>query len=193
MKVRKAVPGDLPALLALYDEARRFMCAAGNPHQWTGGYPGRALVAGDIAAGRQYILEEDGALLAAFCYEEGPAPEPTYAAIDGAWLRPGPYGVLHRVAVAGAARGRGAAAACFAWCFARCGNLRADTHADNAPMQRALEKAGFVRCGAIRLADGSPRIAYQKIGGEFCVSPTENAPPARRSSAAALVDKPPCG
>ena len=88
------------------------------------------------------------------------------------------------------AGGRGAAAYSFAWCFTRCGNLRADTHADTAPKQRALEKAGFVRCGTIRLADGSPRIAYQKIGGEFCVSPTENAPPARRSSAAASVDKP---
>ena len=38
----------------------------------------------------------------------------------------------------------------------------ADTHADNAVMQRLLEGAGFVRCGIIYTDDGSPRIAYQK-------------------------------
>ena len=41
-------------------------------------------------------------------------------------------------------------------------NLRADTHADNAVMQRLLEGAGFVRCGIIYTDDGMPRLAYQK-------------------------------
>ena len=38
--------------------------------------------------------------------------------------------------------------------------VRADTHADNVYMQRALEKSGFVRCGRIYTEDGSPRWAY---------------------------------
>ena len=38
--------------------------------------------------------------------------------------------------------------------------MRADTHADNVYMQRALEKSGFVRCGRIYTEDGSPRGAY---------------------------------
>lgn len=163
-RVRAATPQDLSALLALYAQARHFMAAAGNPSQWTGGYPGLDILQSGIAAGKQHILEApSGEMLAAFFFDYGPAPEPAYARIEGAWLRQGPYGVLHRIAVA--APGTGAAGACLAWCFARSGgDLRADTHADNRPMQRSLDKAGFVRCGVIRLADGSPRWAYQKLG-----------------------------
>ena len=76
------------------------------------------------------------------------------------WLRPGPYGTIHRLASNG--RAGGVAKACFGWCWERMHNLRADTHADNAVMQRLLEGEGFVRCGIIYTDDGSPRIAYQK-------------------------------
>ena len=31
-------------------------------------------------------------------------------------------------------------------------------------MQHVLESNGFTRCGIIHVADGSPRIAYQKLG-----------------------------
>ena len=34
LTVRKAVRGDLPALLAIYENARRFMQTHGNPTQW---------------------------------------------------------------------------------------------------------------------------------------------------------------
>ena len=30
-------------------------------------------------------------------------------------------------------------------------------------MQHLLEKNGFTRCGIIHVADGTPRIAYQKL------------------------------
>ena len=79
---------------------------------------------------------------------------------DGAWLADGPYGVVHRIASAPGTRG--AATYCLNWAFARCGNLRIDTHADNAPMQGLLRKLGFARCGRIYIADGSPREAFQK-------------------------------
>ena len=51
----------------------------------------------------------------------------------------------------------------FHWCMDRCGHLRIDTHADNKPMQRAIEKFGFVYCGIIKAHDGTPRIAFEKI------------------------------
>ena len=44
-----------------------------------------------------------------------------------------------------------------------CAHLRADTHADNAPMLRLLPALGFVRCGVVRVADGSPRIAFERL------------------------------
>jgi RimJ/RimL family protein N-acetyltransferase len=40
-------------------------------------------------------------------------------------------------------------------------DLRADTHADNKPVQHLLLKHGFRYCGIIRVTDGSKRFAYQ--------------------------------
>ena len=46
-------------------------------------------------------------------------------------------------------------------------SIRIDTHEGNLPMQRALEKSGFARCGTIFLKggaeDGDPRIAFEKL------------------------------
>jgi hypothetical protein len=42
-------------------------------------------------------------------------------------------------------------------------DLRMDTHRDNQPMQRFLEKKDFEGCGIVFVEDGSERIAYHKI------------------------------
>ena len=52
------------------------------------------------------------------------------------------------------------------WCLEHCESLRADTHADNKIMQHILEKNGFTKCGIIHVADGTPRIAYQRLSRE---------------------------
>ena len=48
-------------------------------------------------------------------------------------------------------------------------SVRIDTHADNAPMRRAVEKGGFTFCGGITLTEGpeagAPRIAFEKVLG----------------------------
>ena len=41
-------------------------------------------------------------------------------------------------------------------------DVRIDTHEDNIPMQRALLRAGFERCGIIHIATGDERVAFQK-------------------------------
>ena len=159
MTVRVASARDLARILEIYADARAFMRAHGNPDQWGENYPPEEMIREDVATGRSYVCVEGEEILGVFYYAEG--DDPTYAVIeDGAWLNDAPYGVIHRIAVV--ARGRGVAAACFAFGVSRCRNLKIDTHADNLPMQKSLEKNGFVRCGTIYLADGSPRIAYQK-------------------------------
>ena len=42
-------------------------------------------------------------------------------------------------------------------------SIRIDTHEDNKPMRRFLEKCGFKFCGIIYLEDGSKRLAYEKL------------------------------
>ena len=159
MTIRQAKAGDLARILNIYADARAFMQAHGNPDQWGANYPPEDMIREDVAAGHSYVCVEGEEILGVFYYAEG--ADPTYEAIEGgAWLNDKPYGVIHRIAVG--VRGRGVAAACFAYGISRCHNLKIDTHRDNLPMQRSLEKNGFVRCGTIYIDSGEARIAYQK-------------------------------
>ena len=158
--IRPAGKDDLDALMRIYDRARLFMAANGNPGQWTGGYPSEALIASEIEASHSFICEtSDGEMAGTFCFIIG--EDPTYRIIEqGHWLVDGPYGTIHRLASSGIAHG--VADACIEWCLQRIPNLRADTHSDNFIMQKILEKAGFTKCGIIFTDNGSPRIAYQR-------------------------------
>lgn len=159
MQIRLAEAHDLDRLMEIFEAARTFMVSVGNAHQWINGYPQRELIAGEIAASHCYVCTtESGDIVGTFCFIQG--PDPTYARIeDGNWLDGEPYYVIHRLASDGSYRG--VAAQCIDWCRNRSANLRIDTHADNKVMQHILEKQGFVRCGIIYVANGTPRIAYQ--------------------------------
>lgn len=157
LSVRKAVPSDLDAVMAVIDAARAIMRATGNLTQWPEGYPARTTIEHDIASGNFYIIcDTNGAAQGCFAFISG--PDPTYARIEGAWLNDKPYGVIHRLASKG--EERGVADACLDFCLAQKDVIRIDTHADNRPMLRWLEKRGFTHCGVIYIADGSPREAF---------------------------------
>lgn len=151
---------DLQEVMQIYAGARKFMAQTGNPTQWGDGYPKEELIRSDIEKGISYVAESEGKIETAFVYFQG--DDPTYHLIEnGSWKKDGPYGVIHRIASRGNVRGAGAQ--CLQWGYAQCGNLRIDTHDDNAVMQHVLEKNGFERCGRIYTEEGSPRIAYQKV------------------------------
>ncbi len=159
MYIRLARETDLPAMLAIYEYARKIMRESGNPNQWRDTYPEQALLREDIRQAHSYVaMGEDGQVHGTFMFMVG--EEPTYRRIEqGGWLNDLPYGVIHRIANDGQIKGLLKEAAAFA--MQHCGNIRIDTHADNKIMQHLLEKNGFLRCGIIYLKDGSPRIAYQ--------------------------------
>lgn len=166
MKLRKARLEDVPAIAALYDEARAALKAAGVD-QWQDGYPNGSDAEKDIAGGRGYVLEEDGAVLAFACLGFG--TDPTYDVIEqGSWLGDGEYGFLHRVAVSGKAKGRGAAGLFFDELKQQArdrgiGVIRGDTHRDNRPMQRVMAKNGLEYRGIIHVEDGTERLAFEMI------------------------------
>lgn len=162
MSIRKTTTEDLSKVLELYAAARLRMLDMGNP-QWEFSHPTEAMVRDDIDCGIGYVVERDGEVVGAFVFFVG--DDPTYAVIeDGAWLNDEPYGVIHRVAKDPGVKGL--LAEVVAFCEGRIANLRVDTHEKNLPMQRALERQGFVPCGRIYVADGTPRIAYQKVSVE---------------------------
>lgn len=157
LTVRKAQADDLPTLLEIYANARVFMQTHGNPTQWPASYPGAERLAAEIEHGVCRVVMGEGAIQAVFCLV--PGDDPTYCYIeDGAWPEDVPYATIHRLASAGKVGGIGKF--CINWCLQQGLPLRADTHADNTYTQHALESCGFVRCGRIYIADGTPRIAY---------------------------------
>lgn len=159
LTVRPAVEEDLPAMMEVYDTARRFMRKSGNQRQWINGYPGLELVSEDIRHGQSFVCTQGEKIVAVFCFFVG--DDPSYHEIrEGSWLNDAPYGVVHRLGASGTIPGAGRF--CLDWSFARCGNLRIDTHGDNLVMQHVLEKNGFDRCGLITIEDGTQRVAFQK-------------------------------
>lgn len=160
MTIRETTLQDLQQVMEIYDHARKFMKAHGNEHQWINGYPSRSLIESDIRLHHSFVcMDENRTLLGVFSFIKG--KDPTYQQIEGNWLNDQPYGTIHRIA--SARKGTGIFNACVDWCLRQCPNLRIDTHEDNIPMQNAIRKNGFTRCGIIHTADGSPRIAFQKI------------------------------
>jgi len=160
MIIRKTKESDLVRIGEIYENAKRFMRENGNANQWNGGTPNIDTAREDMESGVGYVVEEDGRILATFMFALG--DDPTYARIyDGEWLSDVPYGVIHRIAVEH--QGCGMIDFCINYCNSICNNLRIDTHRDNAPMRRALEKRGFKYCGIIHLANGDERLAYQRI------------------------------
>lgn len=154
-----AKEADLPRIIEIYDIAKAYMRANGNPNQWNGAYPDPETLRTDIEKQRLYVYKKDGRIHGVFMLllEE----EPTYSYIeDGSWREETPYGTIHRLA--GDGEVKGLFAKCVAFCESKVKYLRADTHSDNHTMQHLLEKNGFERRGIIYLKNGDPRIAYQK-------------------------------
>lgn len=181
--VRPGTEKDLPRLMELFRQAREIMRADGNLTQWAGEYPSREVVLEDIRRGHCFVIEDDEEPVGVFAFI--PGVEPTYDKIYEAEFTEGgpeprlaswlddtfPYATIHRLA--STRDSHGVAAACFTWAWEQCRRigleegqaytLRVDTHAANRIMQHCIKKAGFTYCGIIYLADGSPRLAYQRI------------------------------
>ena len=169
MRIIPATEEHLDAIEAITDQAKASMAALGFD-QWQRGYPNRAGWEADIAEGAAYVAVDDAGVAGMFYY--GSEPEAAYETLDGSWLTDGPYATVHRCAVAGDRRGQGIIGQLFAFACEKAAaegmaSVRIDTHHDNAPMRRAVEKFGFVPCGDITLLDGaeagSPRIAFEKV------------------------------
>ena len=159
--IRPAEKEDIKAILEIFNSARQYMRANNNISQWVNGYPGKKDIEGDIDQGDCYVGEDhEGKIFMTFAFIIG--NDPTYRVIkDGNWLNDNPYGTIHRIASNG--RFSGVLEMACNFCIQVIDNIRIDTHKDNLPMLKALEKLGFEKCGIINCRDGSPRIAFQKV------------------------------
>lgn len=102
--------------------------------QWTEDYPALPDIAGDIAAGKGYLLREGDTVLGYLCLDfDG---EPAYTGItEGSWRWEEPYGVVHRLALNRAGRGQASAAGYLPWWKSAAGN-RASAVCGRTPIRK---------------------------------------------------------
>lgn len=179
--MRYATTADIKQILAITDSARRFQRQCGF-RQWEDGYPAYENIAADIAAQGAYIFENEGTSakaaditiegsniverenIVAYAYlTEGDAE---YDSLSRIWHYPGPYGVIHRLAIAPNFRGQGLAAQILAMSEAHLAAqgiraMRIDTGQDNIVMQRILSRADYT-CRGLHHFSWGPRLAYEK-------------------------------
>lgn len=170
MEIGLAKEQDMPAIMEIIHQAQEYFRSQGID-QWQNNYPNEVVIRRDIELGESYVLTEEGQVIGTFMasFRGEPAYEKIY---DGQWLTDGPYGVIHRVAVDNRVKGRGYAGEIIRFMERQClerdnpvGSLRGDTHEQNRSMQRMFLKNGYRLCGTIYLADGSRRLAFEKICG----------------------------
>lgn len=171
IEIRHATGEDLEVICKITEEAKESLRNMGLS-QWQKGYPSGEVWVRDIGRKTAYVAVEEGEVLGVFSYQN--TADASYGSIEGKWLQEKPYACMHRVCVSLKARGRGVAGLMFAYgCnlakkegFAA---TRIDTHPGNLPMQSALTKAGFQKCGVIHLATG-PEAGDERIGFEKILS-----------------------
>ena len=101
-----------------------------------------------------------------------PKKERPYSKIEGKWITTDDYIVIHRMAVDSEIKNKGIATKILEFSEKECIknkrlSIKTDTHENNEPMKKFLEKNGFSYCGVIYLDRepdvGEKRIAYEKI------------------------------
>lgn len=156
LEMRTARAEDIDRIMQVYAAAQDYMIASGNPTQWRRAYPARELIEADVAAGRCRVITEGGEIHAVTAICEG--EDPAYPGIVGKWLNDAPYIAIHRIASDGKVRG------VFRFVAGECkrisDDVRVDTHENNRKMRENIAACGFVRCGTVFMADGSPRLAF---------------------------------
>ncbi len=173
--LRPTTSADIARVMEILADGRASLADLGID-QWQNGYPNREMVEDDVARGIGYVVEDGrGRLLATCAIDLG--GEPTYDAIDGAWLTTSTsyeprYAAIHRVAVSRDVLrgGLGRFMFCEAERIARsrgAESVRVDTHSGNVRMRALLESLGYRECGIIFLDnpnEATPeRVAFEKL------------------------------
>jgi len=166
MEFRKAMEVDIDSIMNIIKQAQEYFKEQGID-QWQNNYPNVETIKNDIEKGYGYVLLKDGKIVGTVSVSfDG---EKTYENIyEGKWISNLQYAVVHRMAIDSKLKGKGLASIIMKNIEKMCldrdvHSIRIDTHEDNKSMQRLIDKNGFKYCGIIYLADGSKRLAYEKL------------------------------
>ncbi len=168
MKFRKATESDIDNIMGIIRQAQEYFKSQGID-QWQNNYPNYETIRDDVRNDNGYVLLKDKIIVGSVAAILG--EEKTYKDIyDGKWISNNEYLTIHRLAVDSDYKGLGLSSIILNNIEDICLNnrifsIRIDTHEQNIPMQRFLEKNGFEYCGIIYLENKDKRIAFEKIIG----------------------------
>ena len=175
MNFRKSTFDDVDRILEIIEKAKIELRQLGLD-QWQNGYPNREVIENDVKNGISYVLEEisenqiSKKIVGTIVLS--PKKEIPYSKIEGKWITNDDYIVIHRLAVDSEIKNKGIATKILEFSEKECIknkilSIKTDTHENNEPMKKFLEKKGFSYCGVIYLDRepdvGEKRIAYEKI------------------------------
>jgi hypothetical protein len=66
MEIRRSTINDIDEILKIFEGARKFMKASGNPNQWKDSYPERKLIESDIYKNISYLCVDEGKIVGTF-------------------------------------------------------------------------------------------------------------------------------
>lgn len=166
MKFRKATKADVEEIMSIIKHGQDYLKEQAV-EQWQNNYPNFQSIHKDIENGYGYIVEMDKQIVGTVALSlDG---EITYKKIyKGEWLSDYDYCVIHRMAIHKEKRGSSISSFMMNNINNLCQekgirSIKVDTHRDNLPMQKYLEKNGFIYCGIIYVVDGTERLAFEKI------------------------------
>ncbi|MBO0993427.1 GNAT family N-acetyltransferase [Bacillus sp. SD088] len=166
MEFRKTTIEDINQIMSIFKQAKQYF-KDNHIDQWQNNYPNIQTIKDDMQNEYSYVLLKDGTPVATAAISfDG---EKTYKEIyNGKWLSHGEYAVIHRLAVDQQHKGLGISSEIMKIIEKMCvergiNNIKIDTHEQNLPMQKLLQKNDFTYCGVIFLEDGNKRIAFEKI------------------------------
>lgn len=165
MEFRKAIEIDINNIMHIIKQGQAYFKEQGID-QWQNNYPNTETISNDIDNNHSYVLLKDSKIVATAAVSfDG---EKTYDSIyEGEWISNNEYAVIHRIAVDSTYKGLGLSSEIIKnveqLCLNKCiHSIKVDTHEENIPMQKLLEKNKFQYCGIIYLEDRSKRIAFEK-------------------------------
>ena len=163
-----SLPGeeeDIVEIDKIFDQAKAYLKSKGID-QWQNGYPNAETILEDIKTDTSYVLIDNNQVIGTMRFLID--VDVDYINIEGKWLSDGEYGVIHRIAVADALKGKGYANVLLDKAIDLCKeygvhSLRIDTHEMNLSMRSFLKKHGFVECGIVYIRKTDRRIAYELL------------------------------
>ncbi|MDE6669054.1 MAG: GNAT family N-acetyltransferase [Muribaculaceae bacterium] len=164
LELHLATPDDIPFIMDICDDARRFQRVQGF-NQWPDGYPSETVIAADITASRGFMILLDG-MKVGYCVIDF-AGENEYDRLSDIWNSAAPYAAVHRLALSAATRGKRLGLPLFKVIeqFVISNGvylIKADTGLENIRMQRLFASAGYSNRG-IQQFEWGLRIAYDKV------------------------------